>query len=409
MPSLSHSSTTVAAVDAIRLHPIKACQPISVLSATIGPAGFLYDRVWAVVDVHGTRHPKGEYLSQRKLPKLATIGVALDHDNGVLVVTAPDMPELRVPLEEDAYMDNDTVDVQCCGVSTTDGGGWHLGSCLGYSAGEAATEWFTTYLNRPTVHKSKKPPATYCLVRSPTSAARPVSTFAGPRQQKTSPFRLWHIPVVADDRVVYQDFAPYLLVTRESIADLNQRMGTATYPIESFRGNIVIRGAPAAWDEEDWSEFDINGIQFRFLKECPRCTVPGRNQQTGEYHFAGGEYDGVKGALLTPQNTLSKAFPDKAADPTWGTWSGPFFGCYVASDPKRVGAVVSVGDTLVVRQRRGGRWSLRRWGTGMYWWFKQVDTEYVAHIMSKHPWLWAVVAALVAWVLAARVAPMLSH
>lgn len=69
------------------------------------------------------------------------------------------------------------------------------------------------------------------------------------------------------------------------------------------------------------------------------------------YHFKGGEFDGVKGKLLTPQNTLSKAFPAKAADDEWGNWKGPFFGVYIA--PSAEAGEIVVGDTLEVTHRRG--------------------------------------------------------
>ena len=78
-----------------------------------------------------------------------------------------------------------------------------------------------------------------------------------------------------------------------------------------------------------------------------------------------GEFDGVKGSLLTPQKTLTSAFPDKAADPTWGTWSGPFFGCYVAADPTARGRVVRVGDAVDVVERRGTARVGMSWARGV--------------------------------------------
>lgn len=92
--------------------------------------------------------------------------------------------------------------------------------------------------HRPDVQKSQKPAARYCLVRSISATTRSVSAYAGPTQLADSPFDFNHLNVIPEDRVRYQDFAPFLLVSTESIADLNKRMGTRTYPIESFRGNI---------------------------------------------------------------------------------------------------------------------------------------------------------------------------
>jgi hypothetical protein len=55
------------------------------------------------------------------------------------------------------------------------------------------------------------------------------------------------------------------------MVDLNDRMGTSTYPIESFRSNVVVSSeAMGAWEEEDWLEFQVGELQFRKLKECAR-------------------------------------------------------------------------------------------------------------------------------------------
>jgi uncharacterized protein YcbX len=139
-------------IDKIILHPIKSAQGVSVPSATLGRTGFELDRAWAVVDVNGDRQAPMEAISQRKLAKMATIAVEIDAVEGVLRISAPAMPTLTVPLAEAAYGDGDNgtvvMEVQCSGVSTTDGGGWHLGQCPGYSAGDEAEQWFTEYLNR---------------------------------------------------------------------------------------------------------------------------------------------------------------------------------------------------------------------------------------------------------------------
>lgn len=180
--SSSSSGTPVGFVEEIWLYPIKAAHGFTVQKAELGgkvhvnflivvskivshqfvsffnflfdhnacsrmcasDTGFKYDRSWAVVDVNGTRYPEREYISQRKLPKLATVKTQFNKDATQLLVDAPGMPTLIVPLEEEAYASNEPVTVNCSGISTTSGGGWHLGVCRGYSAGDEATEWFTT-------------------------------------------------------------------------------------------------------------------------------------------------------------------------------------------------------------------------------------------------------------------------
>lgn len=93
---------------------------------------------------------------------------------------------------------------------------------------------------------------------------------------------------------------------------------------------------------------EISPLQRRSNVTCPRID----SQDTGEYHFAGGSFDGVKGKLLNPQATLKNAFPKKATDASWGTWAGPFFGVYVAHSFASRGQFLCVGDKISVQSLR---------------------------------------------------------
>lgn len=345
----------VGTIEEILVYPIKSGHRVSVPSAVLTPTGLQYDRAWCVVDLEGTRFPEREYISQRKLPKMATVVPTFSADGATLHIDAPGMSRLSVPTAEADYASNAPVKVECCGVSTTGGGGWHLGAIDGFSAGDDAARWFTEYLNRPEVVKSSKPPAKYALVRSMTSSVRPVHTFAGPKQQLET-FDHRSADVRDDDAIRYQDFAPLLLTNKRSVDHLNEMMTTRNYPIYPFRGNLVVDGDGPAWDEETWRDFSVGGTKFRFLKECPRCSVPGRDQKTGEFHFKGGGFDGVTGKLLHVQNTLKKAFPAKADDDSWLSWKGPFFGIYIAPTlpPQDARVTISVGDEVTVSRRSKG-------------------------------------------------------
>ena len=60
-----------------------------VQSATLGTHGFALDRIFCVVDLDGTRHPKCEALSQRKLPALGAITTTLSEDGASLTLSTP--------------------------------------------------------------------------------------------------------------------------------------------------------------------------------------------------------------------------------------------------------------------------------------------------------------------------------
>jgi uncharacterized protein YcbX len=91
-----------------------------------------------------------------------------------------------------------------------------------------------------------------------------------------------------DDRVSFADGYPVLLANTRSLADLNQRIAESgslegPMPMERFRPNIVISGAPA-WIEDDWTghRVRVGTVEFRVPKPCDRCVVTTTDQETGE-------------------------------------------------------------------------------------------------------------------------------
>ena len=269
-------------VSELWVFPIKSCQGTQVKSVEVTPAGFALDRVWCVVDAGGARYPAGEYLSQRKMRCLATVGVEIRGDD--LLVTAPGMPALSVPIDERAVADNAEVPVVCGGISTTDpeGSSWVLGRVNAKSAGSEAEAWFTEYLNKADVDKQSRPRARYILARMPKKERRKVAEYAGP----TATTRFEGIPGAAckefqgvreKDGAAFHDFAPFLMTSASSLRHLNELMGTKGYPMVPFRGSIVVDGCNP-WEEESWAEFRAGGFDFNYIKECPRCSIPTRDQ-----------------------------------------------------------------------------------------------------------------------------------
>ena len=80
--------------------------------------------------------------------------------------------------------------------------------------------------------------------------------------------------------------------------------------ITNGNDNIPVTSSTNAFDEETWKYFQIgNDAKFRFLKRCPRCTVPARNPANGDWLYP-------KNKRL-PQKTLKKMFPLKTIDKEW--------------------------------------------------------------------------------------------
>ena len=119
-----------------------------VQSATLGSHGFVLDRIFCVVDLEGTRHPKCEALSQRKLPPLGAVTTALSEDGATVTLSTPDgRKPLVLATDAAAYADEQAVEVECGGKDTITGAGWFLGKVRCRSAGEEACAWLSAYLN----------------------------------------------------------------------------------------------------------------------------------------------------------------------------------------------------------------------------------------------------------------------
>lgn len=217
-------------VSGLFVYPVKSCGGISLNSAKITPRGFAYDRNWLVVDADGN------FLTQRELRHLALVRTALeDH---ALVLTAPDMPAYRVPYDQTG----ERVPVSI----------WRDNGIGAVDQGDDVSEWLSSFLKTPVR-----------LVRFADDAVRQVDQKYAPRET---------------DQVGFADAYPFLLLSEESLEDLNNRLDEPL-PMNRFRPNIVIRGG-GAYAEDQWRCIEINGIKFELVKKCARCVVTTTDQDS---------------------------------------------------------------------------------------------------------------------------------
>jgi uncharacterized protein YcbX len=89
-------------------------------------------------------------------------------------------------------------------------------------------------------------------------------------------------PAYAPDgiRVSFADAFPFLLISEESLADLNAKLARPL-PMNRFRPNLVIAGGEP-YVEDTLERFEIDGIRFRVVKPCDRCVVTTTDQETTE-------------------------------------------------------------------------------------------------------------------------------
>ena len=213
------------------VYPIKSGGGFAVPSWPVDDFGLRHDRRWMVVDLHG------EALTQREHPRLALVRTGIE--GGRLRVTAPGRAPLDLPLEPSStVMTTATV--------------WG-DACASAWMGEAAARWFSELLGHAC-----------SLVYMPEGTRRPADPDFVP----------------AGVRVSYVDAFPFLLLSEESLADLNARL-PAPVPMNRFRPNLVIEGG-APYAEDGLAGFRIGSLELEAVKPCDRCVLTTTDQETGE-------------------------------------------------------------------------------------------------------------------------------
>jgi uncharacterized protein YcbX len=207
------------AVRSLHVYPVKSAAGISLSRAEVGDRGFQHDRRFMIVD------GAGQFLTQRMLPRMALISVALS--SASLRVTGPGMRPLEIPLVPSGGSLR-TVQV------------WR-DRCEALSLGPGPARWLSELLG-----------VTCELVYMPEATLRAVDPLFGP------------------GRVGFADGYPFLLASTASLDDLSRR--GASVPMERFRPNIVVDGAPA-FAEDHWKRVRIGPVEFRVVKPCARCAI----------------------------------------------------------------------------------------------------------------------------------------
>jgi uncharacterized protein len=230
-PEYSLDFTMSIRLTGLNIYPIKAARGIPLDGSVVDEFGLRYDRRWMVVDESGV------FLSQRSHPRLALVVPSIG--GGELRVDAPGMPRLETPLHPKASV----------ATSVTV---WN-DTCPANWVGERAAEWFSDFLG-----------CACTLVHMADQIVRPADPAFAP----------------AGVRVSFADGFPFLLISEESLADLNGRLADPL-PMNRFRPNLVVSGCEP-YAEDGWGSIESGGVRLRVVKPCDRCLVTTTDQATGE-------------------------------------------------------------------------------------------------------------------------------
>ena len=224
-------------VTALYVYPVKSCAGVQVQEAAMLETGLEFDRAWMVVDA------KGEFLTQRELPRMALIQPQLKHYE--MVLRAPGMLALHVKLDEVEA----PVRVNIWGDEVA-----------AFDMGSVAAQWFSDYLGTPAR-----------LVRFDPDHKRICSS-------------AWTDGTEALNQ--FSDAFPVLVISEASLIHLNSKLvasGSSAVSMSRFRPNIVLgpstdSGAQTPHDEDRVDVLHISTEQGKLMlkpvKPCIRCPIP---------------------------------------------------------------------------------------------------------------------------------------
>lgn len=217
-------------VSSLSIYPVKSCREVNQNSTWVEDFGLKNDRRWMVVDANGVM------LTQRKITKMCLIQPEAIEAGLVLKTSTMD----------DLYVENPFASQKVSVKVWTD-------QCQAYDAGDEAANWLSHVLS------------TKCrLVYFPDDEFRQVDlNYAN-----------------AGDKTAFSDGFPLLLISQESLDDLNQRLSVPVM-MSRFRPNIVVKGCQP-FAEDSWKKIRIGEISFRIVKPCSRCVIPSINIETAE-------------------------------------------------------------------------------------------------------------------------------
>jgi len=219
-------------VSNLTYYPIKACRGFDVTESCVEHMGLANDRRMMVVT------PEGEFLTQREHPKLALITPTLS--GGSVTLSAPNFDSLQFQIQKSGT--SLPVDI------------WKSKGVSAIDQGDKTAGWLSDWLGVP---------------------VRLVHVDERFKRKLNSDYA-----VSDEDHTGFADGYPILVISEESLTDLNSRLGTSrSVPMNRFRPNLVVKGCEP-FAEDTWKRIRIGRIEMALVKPCPRCVVTTIDKET---------------------------------------------------------------------------------------------------------------------------------
>lgn len=213
-------------------YPIKACRGFDVHESNVERMGLEHDRRMMVITL------ENRFLTQREYPKLALVTPTLQ--NGTVTLSAPNFDSIQFPIKTSGF----SVPTQI----------WKSTGVQAVDQGDETAEWFSEWLDVPVR-----------LVHMADGYKRKVSA---------------EYAINEDDHTSFSDGYPILIISEESLQDLNGKLDSAL-PMNRFRPNLVIKGCKP-FEEDSWKRIRIGDVELALVKPCARCEVTTIDKETLE-------------------------------------------------------------------------------------------------------------------------------
>lgn len=217
-------------LSSLTYYPIKACRGFDITESNVERMGLEQDRRMMVVT------PEGEFLTQREYPKLALVTPTLVNDS--VTLAAPDFDSLHFTTQKSGTPWPVNI--------------WKSKDVHAIDQGEEAAQWFSEWLG---------------------TSVRLVH-FADGFKRTLNP----EYAINPDDHTGFADGYPILIISEESLQDLNSRLASPL-PMNRFRPNLVVKGGEP-FAEDTWKRIRIGTVEMALVKPCPRCVVTTIDKET---------------------------------------------------------------------------------------------------------------------------------
>lgn len=217
-------------VSTLTYYPIKACRGFDVPASNITRMGLEHDRRMMLVT------PDGKFLTQREYPRLALVTPTLK--NEAVTLSAPNFESIQFTVQSSGT----AIPVNI----------WSSSSVDAIDQGDEAAAWFSDWLG---------------------TSVRLVHIADGFKRRLNPNYA-----VSTDDHTGFADGYPILIISEESLQDLNSRLDSAL-PMNRFRPNLVVKGCEP-FAEDAWKRIRIGTVEMALVKPCPRCVVTTIDKET---------------------------------------------------------------------------------------------------------------------------------